>query len=229
MKLPTTKTPIDRLIVLGRYSATVVGLSGNAELAPVAQALDGAAGKVRAAQRTYEDAVLAAVETRARVRWADYRADVGVRALLRAAETADGKRGGRIARGLFPDGVTPLVHAFGATEVAALRDLEGRLDAQAADWPEAANEKVKIAGLRTAYESALAARADARQKAADARVARDAIRENVLDAFAKLAGRVRAEYPRQADAQELFFEREHDTVDAPDEVDAAEAPATATA
>lgn len=76
---------------------------------------------------------------------------------------------------LFPDGATPVVKPFGASQVRALRDLE--------------------------------ARASAMQKTGALRARRDAAREDFLDVFADIAGRVRSAYPRNRAMHEVFFDR----------------------
>lgn len=125
----------------------------------------------------------------------------------RQAEGADDKKGGKIAMTIFPDGVTPIIRPVGDTQVAAMRAVEGRLEAAVAIWPAALAEKAKLTTERIAYETALAERKTAMQTTADLRAKRDAAKEDFLDVFATTAGRVKAEFPRDRPMQDLFFDK----------------------
>jgi hypothetical protein len=217
LQLPTPKTPVSKCAALGLYSQTMLGqFPANAALAALSTTIGAATSALTAAQGAYAEAVTALIVPRVLVRYADYSADLAARAVQRAAETADGAKGGRIASALFPGGVTPIVRPVGATQVAEMRALEGRLEAAMSSWPGAAAEKAKITGERTKYEAALAARKTAMEKAADLRAKRDAAKEDFLDVYAASAARVKAEFPRNRPMQELFFDRVYDAVVADD-------------
>jgi hypothetical protein len=202
----------------------------NATLTALAAALKAAREALSSAQHAYAEAVSEIVHARAEVRWADYRADKGVRKTLRAAEDADGNKNGRIAAMVLPDGITPIIKPVGATQVKAMRELEGRLEAGAGTWDGALTQKGEITGLRTDYEAALQARQSAGQKASDKKAARDAAKEDYLDVYAEVGARVKAEFPRDKRMQDLFFdtvwEDDSGVEDAGDEEDIVQAPAT---
>jgi len=65
---------------------------------------------------------------------------------------------------------------------------------------------LQIVALRERYEAALTARTEGVGKAADARAARDAVKEDFLDVFAVVAARIKAEFPRDRAMQNLFFD-----------------------
>ena len=220
LQIPTPKTPVSKCIALGLYSQSMLGLfPANPALAALSTTISTATSALAAAQGAYAEAVLALIAPRVLVRFADYSSDMAVRASQRAAESADGMKGGKIGGAVFPDGVTPIVRPVGATQVTEMRALEGRLEAAMALWPGAGAEKAKITDQRTKYEAALAARRTAMEKTADLRAKRDAVREDFLDVYAATASRVKAEFPRNRASQELFFDKVSDAVVAEETVD----------
>lgn len=207
MQTPTSKTPVSKCINLARFAETMFSkFPKNTVLTSLAGTLSGARQALTAAQLAYAEAVSEIVHARAEVRFADYSADRGVRSLMRNAEDTDGHRNGKIATALFPQGVTPVIKPVGATQVDAMRVLEGRLDAAKGAWDKAIAMKTEITTLRTQYEAALEQRKTAAQKASDARAARDAAKEDFLDVYAEVAARVKAEHPRDRRMQDLFFD-----------------------
>jgi len=201
----------------------------NATLTALSTKMGAATGALAAAQGAYAEAVVALIVPRVLVRFADHVSDAAVRATHRAAEAADGGKGGKIAGAVFPDGVTPIVRPVGSTQVTEMRALEGRLEAAMGLWPGAGPEKAKITDERVKYETALAARRTAGEKASDLRAKRDAAKEDYLDVYAATAARVKAEFPRDRAMQDLFFDKVSDAVVADtssdDEPDADDAPA----
>lgn len=226
LQIPTPRTPVSKCVALGLYSQAMLGLfPANPTLAALSTTLGSATSALTAAQGAYAEAVLVLIAPRVLVRFADYSSDIAVRASQRAAETADGVKGGKIGGAVFPNGVTPIVRPVGATQVTEMRALEGRLEAAMALWPGAGPEKVKITDERTKYEAALAARRTAMEKAADLRAKRDAVKEDFLDVYAVSASRVKAEFPRNRAMQDLFFDKVSDAVvveETSDEPDAAD-------
>jgi hypothetical protein len=207
------KTPVPKCIRLALFTQRMLTKFNNPNLAALATKLEAFNNNLIKAQNAYGDSVTAMIPVRVDVRFIDYTADDGVRAALRNAESADGKKGGKIASQLFPNGVTPIVRPVGETEVKELRDLEGRYDTLTATWQQAAPEKAKIVALRTQYEAVLAARKDGMQTTSNPRAARNAAKEDFLDIFAFAAGHVKAEFPRDRAMQDLFFDRVTDAVD----------------
>lgn len=228
MQLPNPKTPVSKCAALGLYTQTMLAqFPANPALAALSTTVAAATSALTAAQTAYAEAVVALIAPRVLLRYADHSSDLAVRAVQRAAETADGAKGGKIASALFPGGVTPIVRPVGATQVAEMRALEGRLEAAMTLWPGAGPEKAKITDERVKYEAALAARKTAMEKAADLRAKRDAAKEDFLDVYAATASRVKGEFPRNRPMQELFFDRVYDAVIADDneEPDAPDEPA----
>ena len=207
MQVPTKKTPVARSIDLGLYArAMLAKFPQNAVLTKLGTKMGTAIHALDSAQHAYALAVRALIVPRVNVRFADYSSDAAVRATMRAAETADGMKNGKIVSAVFPDGVTPIVRPVGATQVKEMRDLEGRLEAVTSFWPGAAAEKAKIADQRAKYEAALEERRDGMQAASDLRAKRDAAREDFLDVYSVTSSRVKAEFPRNRPMQDLFFD-----------------------
>jgi hypothetical protein len=125
--------------------------------------LSASVGALVAAEQAFDAGSDVVVAARVGMRHADLKADQGVRSSLRAVQSADSMLGKKLTPQLFPNGVTPIVRPIGSAEVSELRDLDGRLDALASAWPDAATEKAKLVALRTAYEAAISARREALQ------------------------------------------------------------------
>jgi hypothetical protein len=208
MQLPTKFTPVATCEVASIFTETMCSkFHENANLAAVAEGLRAGRTALSTKQAAYRAAVLAVLPLRVEVRFVDYLADSRVRRTLRLAELADGKRGGKICSQILPKGVTPIVRPVGSTEVAELRALEGRLEAVATIWSDAAAQKAELTALRQRYESALTARGEAVRKVGDLRAARDAAKEDFLDVFAVAGSRIKAEFPRDRVMHDLFFAR----------------------
>jgi hypothetical protein len=208
MQLPSSKTPIATCEASSLYAETMCSkFPERTVLIELATSLREARTALTQSQTAYRAAVLALLPLRVEVRFVDYLADLRVRRTFQKAELADGKRGGKICAQVFAKGLTPIVKPVGATEVSEMRSLEGRLEAAAAHWAEAAAEKAEITALRERYEGALVARKAGAAKAADLRAARDAVKEDFLDVFAIAAARVKTEFPRDRAMQDLFFDR----------------------
>jgi len=206
------KTPVAKCEALALYAQIILSkYQQNVALTAVAQKLGVAATALAGAQAAYVAAVRDIVSTRAEVKWSDHVSDDGVRKIQRDAESADGHKGGRIASAILPDGITPIVKPVGSTQCQAMRDLEGRLEAMTSSWPGASAAYQHIASLRSQYETALAARQAAGQKASNLRAARDLAKEDFLDVYAEATARVKAEFPRNKRIQDLFFDKVWDT------------------
>lgn len=211
MELPNGSTPIPRCETLSvftqealrRYAAV---FKSEPELAArlerLASSLGVGTGALLAAQGTYRGAVVALVPHRVNVKLTDLRSAEVVQSVKRAAEEA----GAAIAEAVFPGGVTPIIKGYGASEVAALRTLEGRM-AAAASWTDREAQLARIVEVRELYEKALKDRADAMIEAAGKRAIRNAVKEDFLDAFATVAAAVKGEFTRDRKRQDVFFDR----------------------
>lgn len=232
MQTPTKKTPVSKCINLARFAETMFAkFPQNPALASLTITLATARESLAKTQTVYAEAISEIVHTRAEVRFADYVADKGVRSTIRAAEQTDGRKNGKIVSMVAPQGMTPIIKPVGATQVKAMHDLEGRLEAAASTWDDALSARAEIADLRKNYEAALEQRRAAGQKASNARAARDAAKEDFLDVYAEITARVKAEFPRDRPMQDIFFDSVWDDAAsaeaADDEDDEAAAPPAA--
>lgn len=207
VQLPTGRTPVAKCEHLGLYATGMFSkFPENAVLTALGVKLGQATQALAEGQRAYAEHVRRMVLVRVDVKFADYVADDGVRAFAREVERADKGKGGRIGSQVLPGGVTPIIKPVGKTQVDEMRNLEGRIDAVAGMWRDAAAEKAKLVKLRTQYEAALEARRSALQRASDLRSARDATKEDFLDLYAQVVSGVEGEYPRNRRMQDLFFD-----------------------
>lgn len=220
MQTPTTKTPISKCINLARFAETMFSkFPQNPALSALSATMAAARQPLANTQNAYAEAISEIVHARAEVRFADYVADKGVRSAIRAAEQVDGRKNGKIVTMIAPQGMTPIIKPVGATQVKAMHDLEGRLEAVASSWDGALAVRAEITALRENYEAAIETRRASGQKASNARAARDAAKEDFLDVYAEIAARVKAEFPRDRQMQDLFFDSVSDNAASADEVD----------
>lgn len=220
MQTPTTKTPISKCINLARFAETMFSkFPQNPALSALSATMAAARQPLANTQNAYAEAISEIVHARAEVRFADYVADKGVRSAIRAAEQVDGRKNGKIVTMIAPQGMTPIIKPVGATQVKAMHDLEGRLEAVASSWDGALAVRAEITALRENYEAAIETRRASGQKASNARAARDAAKEDFLDVYAEIAARVKAEFPRDRQMRDLFFDSVSDNAASADEVD----------
>ncbi|AKT42728.1 hypothetical protein [Chondromyces crocatus] len=209
MSLPDRKTRIDRGELKSLHTQAMIRkFTHIAPLNGLADNLDAATTNLMGRQVVYSDKVKTMVMLRVEVKYTDLIADQAVRMGLRAAELADGKPGGRIAKTLFPDGTTPIIKPVGGTQVKEMRALEGRYKEVEAIFPAAVDERHKVNVLRTRYESALQGRLTGLEESAQARAARNLAKEEFLDVYSEVANRIRAAFPRDKKTQALFFLRD---------------------
>ncbi|MBI5498565.1 MAG: hypothetical protein HY904_26425 [Deltaproteobacteria bacterium] len=207
MEKPTSKTPVSRCEELSLFSQTAMrSFTEQPALIPYADALALATAPLVAAHAEVTVAVRGLLPVRVKVRFTEYFAEVGVRALHKRAEAADGKKDGKIAKALFPNGLGPVVAPTGPAQVKAMEELEGRLKAAGALWPQAADELVKVMALRTEYATAVDARRAGVLAAVAARAQRTLNKEDFLDAYAKACAGVAGLFPRDRRLQNLFFD-----------------------
>jgi hypothetical protein len=201
------KVPVSKCLDLATYSIRMFGkFKDNAALTALVADMKVAAGELAAAQNKYEEAVEAILPTRVDVKYENIMSDRRIRLTQQKAEIADGKRGGKIVASVLPDGSQPVTRLQGESQVKAMKDLEGRLDAAKAIWPEAEAEKVDIKKYRESYAAALEGRSAAAQKARDLRAQREASKERFATKYTEIQARVEAEFPRDKVMQDLFFD-----------------------
>ncbi|AKF06918.1 hypothetical protein DB32_004067 [Sandaracinus amylolyticus] len=170
-----------------------------ARLESLAATLAEATDALTTRQAAYHAAVLALIAPRVEVKLIDLHADTVVRSVKRIAEEAGA------AGAVFPAGIQPIVKPVGATEVAALRTLEGRI-ASATAWRDREAQRARIEAVRADYDRALLNRRDALAASSDARALRDDAKESFLDTYAAVAGAVRELFPRDRQRQDVFFD-----------------------
>lgn len=207
MQAPTMNTPVSKCGDLAAYSTRMLGKFTNLPvLLALAAEMEAAAHELAEAQAVYEQAVRAILPTRVDVKYENHVSDRRIRLTQQKAEMADGKRGGRIAGAVFPDGSAPVTRLVGASQVKAMSDLEGRLDAAKALWPEAAGEMEAIQVHRERYDNALTGRENAGQHARNMRALRNAAKDKFIHKYVEIMSRVEAEFPRDRAMQDLFFD-----------------------
>ena len=207
MQSPTPKTPISKCLDLASYSACMLGkFPSHPIFVALEEKMSVEAAELAATQAEYEKAVKAILPTRVDIKYENYVSDRRIRLSQQRVEIVDGKRNGRIASLVFPGGSAPITRLVGASQVEAMIDLEGRLAAAHASWPEAEAERVELGVFRQRYQTALENRRIAAQKAQDLRAARNAAKDKFLTMYAEVMARVEAELPRDKVAQELFFD-----------------------
>ncbi|MDC3985014.1 hypothetical protein [Polyangium jinanense] len=200
-------TPVSKCGDLAAYAARMLGkFTNQATLLALGLEMTAAAAELHAAQAVYEQAVRDILPARVDVKYENYVSDRRIRVTQQKAEMADGKRGGRIAAIAFPEGSAPITRLVGASQVQAMVDLEGRLAAAQALWPDASAEKEAIAQHREHYDNALIARKNAGQHARNMRAARNAAKDKFIHKYVEIMSRVEAEFPKDRATQDLFFD-----------------------
>lgn len=222
MQQPQRNTPITRCETAALHAVHAFrryarifgpGPETSGRLESIAGTLEEATAALVRAQGEYRAAVIALIPARVEVKLVDLKADDVVRSAKRSADEA----GKDVSASVFRSGITPIVKPVGQSEVKALRELEGRI-AAATRWPGREDVAARVQAVRTEYEAALAGRQTAMATAADRRAARDSVKEDFLDAFARVVGAVKETFPRDRARQDAFF----DVVRAPASVEAGE-------
>lgn len=207
MQTPTMKTGVSKCLELAVYSARMFAkFPTNTVLTALATEINAAKASLTAAQDQYEAAVRDILPARVDVKYENYVSDRRVRLAQQKVEIADGKKAGRIANLVFPDGSTPITRLIGESQIKAMADLEGRLASALSLWPDAAAEKVDIGKHRDAYSAALQHRDDIGQIVRNKRALRNAAKEAFITKYAEITSRVAAEFPRDNVMQDLFFD-----------------------
>lgn len=207
MQNPTTKTPVTKCLDLAAYSGRMLGkFPDTPALAPLAVKMAAAAKGLEDSQAAYAASVTAILPTRVDVKYENFVSDRRVRITQQKAEMADGKKNGAIASQAFPDGSAPIIRLVGMSQVDQMVALEGRLAALAPLWSDAAAEAKVIGQFRSAYKKAVDGRTKAGQAATNLRAVRDVAKEAFLTTYDEITSRVSAEFPRDTQMQDIFFD-----------------------
>lgn len=206
MIMPDMKTPVSRCRELAMHTEQMLAKFADyprlVALVPRIRAVDLTLGEIDQAYAVEQRAL-----TRLRIdlRYENYLSDRRVRRTRKAVEMHDGRRGGRIAAQILPDGSLDFSRIQGAKQIDAMRSLEARLTSVLDIWPEAGSELGDIATHRMRYTTALAARDEGLRRVKDLNTARRAAKERFLQVYAEIVSLVAAEFPRDRETQALFF------------------------
>lgn len=207
MQTPSMDTPVSKCLEIATYSIRMFGkFPTNTVLTALAAQMTAAKNNLGATQQQYEAAVQEILPARVDVKYENHVSDRRVRLTQQKVEMADGKKGGRIAALVFPDGSATITRLLGDSQIKAMSDLEGRLESAVALWPEAMAEKADIAKHREAYAAALKHRSDIAQNVRNKRALRNAAKEAFVTKYVEITHRVGAEFPRDTPVQDLFFD-----------------------
>lgn len=207
MQTPNMKTGVPKCLELATYSIRMFSkFPTNVVLTALGAEMAAAKSRLGTTQQDYENAVLEILPARVDVKYENHRSDRRIRLSQQKVEMADGKKGGRIAGLVFPEGSTPITRLLGDSQIQAMSDLEGRLQSAISVWPDAAAEKGEIEQCRTSYAEALSYRNRIGQAVRDKRALRNAAKEAFITKYAEITSRVAAEFPRDTPMQDLFFD-----------------------
>jgi hypothetical protein len=206
MIMPDKQTPVSRCLELALHTEQMLGkFADRPRLAALIPRIRAGAGALEDASLAYAGELRALTRLRIDVRFENYLSDRRVRRTRKMVEMHDGRRGGRVAAQIMPDGSLDFSRIQGAKQIEAMRALEARLVAAQDIWPEAMGELADIAAHRIRYSSAVTAREDGLRRASDLLTARKAAKERFLQLYAEIASLVEAEFPLDRETQELFF------------------------
>ena len=207
MQTPSMDTRVSKCLEIATYSIRMFGkFPTNVVLTALAADMLAAKTNLATAQEQYEAAVKEILPARVDVKYENHGSDRRVRLTQQKVEIADGKKGGRIAALVFPEGSASITRLLGDSQIKAMSDLEGRLESATTLWADAAGEKADIAKHREAYAAVLKYRSDVGQDVRNKRALRNAAKEAFVTKYAEIASRVAAEFPRDTVMQDLFFD-----------------------
>jgi hypothetical protein len=207
MQAPTMNTPVSKCLELATYSIRMLGkFSTNAVLTALASEMAIVKDKLANTQQVYEAAVFDILPSRVDVKYENYASDRRIRLTQQKSEIVDGKKGGRIAKLVFPDGSAPITRLLGESQIQRMIDLEGLLASVEDFWSDAASEKADIAQHRIRYKAAIDLRTAAGQTSRAKRALRNAAKEAFITKYVEIISRVEAEFPRDKQMQDLFFD-----------------------
>jgi hypothetical protein len=211
MIMPSMSTPVSKCEELSLYTEQMLAkFAERPRLIELIPRLAGSRGALEAADLAHRNEQRALMRLRIDVDFENYLSDRRVRRTRKLVEMHDGRRGGRIAALIMPDGSLDFSRVQGAKQIEAMRALEARLAATVDLWPEALTEQADIVQHRMRHAAALDARDEGQQRVKDLRTARNAAKERFLQVYAEAASLVAAEFPRDRVTQALFFLDAHD-------------------
>jgi hypothetical protein len=206
MIMPGMNTPVSKCEELSLYTEQMLAkFADNPRLTALIPRLVVSRGGLEAAGLALHGEQRALMRLRIDVDFENYISDRRVRRTRKLVEMHDGRRGGRIAAQIRPDGSLDFSRIQGAKQIDAMRALEARLAATQDIWPEAASELGDIAQHRIRYGAAVNARDEGLRRVKDLRTARNAAKERFLQVYAEAVSLVAAEFPRDRVTQALFF------------------------
>lgn len=206
MILPTKNTPVRRCLDMALYTEQMLAkFPDHPRLAEQVPRLRAGSSALESAELAYAGELRVLMRLRIDVDFENYLSDRRVRRTRKLVEMHDGRRGGRLAAQILPDGSLDFSRIQGARQIDEMRSLEARLAATQDVWPEAAGELGDVAQHRMRYSIALTARDEGLRRVKDLRTARDAARERFVLLFAEIASLIAAEFPRDRQTQDLFF------------------------
>ncbi|HWN69020.1 MAG TPA: hypothetical protein VNM90_15385 [Haliangium sp.] len=206
MKLPSKRTPVRTCLNAARYSGRMFAKhSDDPRLPELGRRFDAGQAELAEAERRLAEAEANLMLVRVEVKFEDHSSDQFLRRLLAYAEAKDGRKGGKLSKLLFPNGVQEITRLQTGAQVEKMRGLEARM-AEVQGWDEALIRLGELAVQRARYESAIEMRNEAERQVVSARAARNAAKERFLDLYAEIAGQIRSIFPRDRRMQDLFFD-----------------------
>jgi hypothetical protein len=206
MIMPDKRTPVSRVQELGLYTEHMLAkFPDRLRLVELVERLRAGNLSLANAILAYSNQLSLLRRLRIDVSYENYLSDQRVRRTRKLVEIHDGRRGGRLAAEIFPDGGVDFARMPGAKQIEFMHSLETRVSNAQDIWPEAEAELADITVHRIRHAAAIAARDEGLRQAKDLRLARDAAKERFLQLYAEIAGLIAAEFPRDRVTQELFF------------------------
>jgi hypothetical protein len=206
MIMPNMQTSFSRCQEMALHTEQMLGkFPDNPRLAELVPRIRAGGTGLEETDRAYTAELRVLMRLRIDVNFENYLSDRRVRRLRKLIEMHDGRRGGRIAAAVMPNGSLDFSRIQGAKQIEAMRSLEARLAAAQDIWPEAATELADIEAHRVRHASAIAARDEGLRRVKDLLTARRAAKERFLQVYAEIVSLIAAEFPRDREAQDLFF------------------------
>jgi len=143
------------------------------------------------------------------LRLADYNWDQTVRSFSHAVEITEGGSRGALHRALFPNGISAVVTPTGASQVTTAKAMVDLLNAsKAINVDKVRNEwQPRLTDALTKLTTAANDRDTATREVGLMRVNEEALREDHAVLVDKLAGEVRALFPKEPKRWEVIFPR----------------------
>jgi hypothetical protein len=218
MIMPNKQTAVSRCLDLALHTEQMLAkFLENPRLATLIPRIRTGGLGLEEADRACAGELRVLMRLRIDVSYENYVSDRRVRRTRKLVEMHDGRRGGRIAAQIMPDGSLDFSRIQGTKQIEAMRSLEARLAAAQDIWPEALSELGDITAHRMRYGAAVAARDEGLRRVKDLITARHAAKERFLQLYTEIVSLVEAEFPRDRETQELFFLDARDRTGRPSE------------